>query len=319
MRLRLVPFLLVAALVTGCGGGDDDADDDREEVERDETTTTEADEDTTTTTESSDGDDADDDGSDDDGDTGESAITVLDPGEEPRVELRYDLEAGSEQRFVAVNAITQSVNGQSGGTLTTRNLTVATVDSVDDGVATVQIEYVDATIEGSPDTPPEAIEGGQIGLDAIEGIQIELELDERGSIRSSEVVQGPSTDAGSIVQTLLEQLLSSIEQLVYPLPDEAVGIGVEWTTSLELEVLGLVTTLSSDIVVTGLGDGFVELAISQEVELEGEAEGSGTGSGTVRIDLDSPVPLSTLVSDATVESAGITLVQHIETSVVLTD
>lgn len=295
-RSRLVALaVFVAVLGTSCGDdGDGEETGLRDVAASPETTST-----TSTTLPDSTATTA---GADERADAPE--VDVLDPGAEPRQELRYRLEPGSAYQFLQELAFEQTISGTT-VTYTTSTETSVTVESVDDDVATIRLVSGATTVEVPADAPPELATQLESAMAALEGAVTTLRMDARGRVLDSDIDLG---DGGGLVASLADQLTSSMSQLAVPFPDEPVGPGARWRTTVDFDVSGVTTEVTNEITLTSVADGVIDASFVADIEQSGLATGSGQGSGTYRLDLTTPVPEleSTVESSAQAQGAEFT-------------
>ncbi len=344
-------FAALALLAAGCASGDDDS--------------TTAGDDTTVSTEASDaaaGDDgADGDPGDEaDGDDAESdeepaeessttvateerpadfadaaVVTVLDQGDEPRVELRLQIQPGQAEVMVIdqVQEITQTIGGQTAPSVGPIGMVIEqqlTASPAGEGLLTYTSLVTSATL--SDDVNPLIASELQAALDDMSGISTQSVVDDRGRVLSSEVDGLGGIDP--VVANTMEQL-SSNSQFAHPLPEEPVGVGAQWEVTQVLELNGLDVEQVTAYEVLSIDGTVVELALaSEQIVQPGDelvAEGitatvvswEGISSASITYDLTSMVPTSNaqLVANQELEfgpgAESTVLEQSIETTIAI--
>lgn len=158
-------------------------------------------------------------------------VTLIDPGHEPRRELRYALGQGKRQtvEITLASALSSSdvplPHPSSGepALVVTLALEVAEVTRASDDVCAVEI----IRAETKPPTPPE-----QTVLPLLVGQRGQLRLNDRGlGARAKLSLTPPSSGHAGDFETirgLAAQIEMSLTELVTPLPKEPVGKGAKW-------------------------------------------------------------------------------------------
>ena len=322
MGCRRGLLILVVLVGAACGGDDDD-----EAAESEVTTTTATVEEATTTTapaeepaaEPVDG----------------ITVELLDPGAEPRQELRLSVEEGTEQTYVLHQE--QDIELDVGGTaqataMATEQEVTYAVDSVGDGLIVAKTTYGAGRVLDDPPVDPTTRQILDEVFASFQGAQGSTTFDERGRIVEIQVpditVDEPQ------LQLVLDGLLSGLEgqgtQLAVPFPEEAVGVGARWRASASFELAGLPFEVVTEVTLTGVGDGTIDGEIAQTlsippgpVSLQGvEAEvvsSDITGGGTVHWDLASPVVTTTQEISGTLvlRTQGVEVTQTMRQRVVI--
>ena len=304
--LGLVAMVLV---LSACSGGSDDGDAapvvDSEPIEQQDAVADPADETTTTTAA----------GPIEFEEPTLPVITVLDPGAEPRQELRFDLADGTEETStVGLQVIEQLVDGvaivppQPIETITDVSVSRRVVDG---GVEIVS-EITDARLgEG---TEPELADFVSSNFVDLIGVSTTVLVDDRGFVARA------TTDAST--SELVSDLVGDAVNQSNPLPDEAIGVGGSWVSETSLEENGITIIVQTTSTVREFTEDGVILDIEmiqqvaelgEEVNLEGVPAvidvWDVSGEGTIELDFTrfSPVALDMEVSGAqgfTFEGAG---------------
>ena len=291
-------LLILTLVAAACGGGDDD---DAAEPETTTTTTTTVEEESTTTTTAEEEPAA----------VPATAITIelLDPGAEPRQELRLSVEEGNEQTFVLRQEQRIDIDAggatQSTATASEQEVTYA-VDSVSDGEIVAKTTYGSGRVLDDPPVDAQTRQVLEQVFASFQGTQGSTTFDEQGRIIEIQVPDIEVEDPQ--LQLVLDSLLSGLEgqgtQLAVPFPEEAVGIGGRWRVSASFELAGLPFEMVTEVTLTGVGEGTVDGEMTQtltippgEVTIQGIAaevvSSDFTGGGTVHWDLASPVVTTT--------------------------
>jgi len=194
-------------------------------------------------------------------------VTLLEPGAEPRRELRYAPTKGLKQTLV-----------------TTINLEVKTklkgapgpVQKMPPMIMTMNAEVVDSSAEsftytfeiakaetGSADGVPKVIADSIAKeLGKVAGIKGKATVDNRGFTKEA------TLDVPDSVPPRMKQLMNnmqkSLEQLAAPLPSEAVGKGGKWKVEQSIAQSGMVLQQSSIFEVVSLGPDSAEVKVTVE-------------------------------------------------------
>lgn len=307
MRWRkLLALTLVAALLGACGGDDDAAD---------ATTTTTTEGGSSTTSERSTTSTA---------PASRTTVTVLDPGAEPRRELRYRLEAGTADATTQRTEVTlvQEVGGQRqelGAPVTEVEVDLV-VEDAEDGQFTAAATFGPGRVMG--DDPAAVAETERI-LQQLEGVSVTTTSTDRGEILDSTLDGLPET-GNPVFDLLASSLTQQAASLAFPFPEEPVGAGARWSVATEVEIGGLPMRAEYVVSVTRLEGDAVDADLEATltfvpgpVDLQGTAAevigGELTGRGVVRWDLSGHVvPRVELETSgtATLEAQGTRLVQQ---------
>ena len=282
--------LVVLLLLASCGGGDDDG-------QASSSTAEEA----TTTTEAPEGDlegapevvlpaDA-------------PVVEVIDPGAEPRRELRFEPSVGDKQQLTMRQEQTQTVEVggvvQSFSTITEMDIAYF-IEDVAGGVIETRVVYEDTRIVEADAAVRGTLEDV---MEAFVGTEGRSTFDTRGYLLDAEL---PDLDLGGIPGA--EQFLTGLEDqltaLAAPFPDEPVGEGARWTVTTSAEFGGILVADSTfTIELTTADDEEVAAAIDIAMTFSSaggvlEVESSDlTGEGTLLW----PVDGVTALFDQTIE------------------
>jgi hypothetical protein len=293
-RFRWVSTLAVALLVAACGGNGDD-------VAGDTTTTTAP---TTTTAVEA-------------GEAGEGAeITVLDPGAEPRSELRFELEAGdvSEALLTMTMGIAVEIDGEAlpQTPVPPMQMRMRTeVVHVDPGTdrITARVSYSDVDIVDDGTVDSETAAQIRANLDLLNRVSGTMVVTSRGLPVESDFDLPDDLDPNS--RQLMEQMTQQVEALTVPFPDEEVGEGATWRARTVSSVGGIETVLDLtyelqelDGTSYVLGVSYDQTAEPQEAEFPGAPPGTVSrvteylvdGDGGLRGDLTAMLPRTSTVT-----------------------
>ena len=180
-------------------------------------------------------------------------LQMVSSGNEPRKLLRYHVGKGTSQGLELSIDMTLHA-GEMGGALPTvlMSLLIAAEDVTPDGSMKLRTTVVDAIARDRAESKvaATALAGP---LDAMKGIALTSTLAPNGRLSKSEVEGGKQLAPD--VQTQLNAVTASFENVLMPLPDEPVGIGAVWRSSRDITQNGLkLTTVNTFAIIAMTGD-----------------------------------------------------------------
>lgn len=225
-------------------------------------------------------------------------VVVLDPGAEPRRELRLDPQVGSVTQVTTVveQGLTVEVNGavQSIPPMAMEMDLTYTVDTVADEAIAYVVRYDDARVgEGTDRAVAAEIEAV---LASVVGAETRVVIDRRGTVLDNDIDQ--------VLPAFASEELGGQATLSVPLPEEAVGVGARWEARSSVSSSGMqfnvnavyeITELDDDRVVTDVAlrltmpSGLQTIA-GQSVRVDG---GEILGDGRTTWEFSRPVPVGT--------------------------
>jgi hypothetical protein len=221
-------------------------------------------------------------------------LQIVSAGNEPRRVLRYQAPKGTKQQLeIAVDV--ELTAGDMGGPMPTIAMTLAleVQDVLPTGVR-LRSTVVDATARDRDETRviPEALSGP---LALLKGIVLTTTMTPNGRLYGTKLDPGKKQIPDS-AKSQLAALTTSFDQLMMPLPDEAVGVGAVWRNSKPLEQNGLKMIAVNSVALTGIDGDKITFEIDTQVHgddqtiQQGELsvdikDVTGTGSGKGSIDL----------------------------------
>jgi hypothetical protein len=250
-------------------------------------------------------------------------VTLLDPGAEPRQELRYRVTEGTTDAVTQRNQLTLAQDF--GGQRQEVQVPASSVDvdyvveEVADGGFTTVGTYGATQVEGDDAM---AAETARL-LEQITGAQLVTEMTDRGAITATRI-EGVDDTGNPVFDQLLGSLVDSAASLAFPFPEEAVGVGARWLVEAEVEISGLPIAARYEVTLAELDGDQVGADIEASLEfvpgpvvvqgMSAEVEsGQLDGTGTVTWDLaGGVVPRTTLdmAGTVTLEVQGIRVVQE---------
>jgi hypothetical protein len=177
-------------------------------------------------------------------------VVMLDPGLEPRRELRLDPPVGSvvEMTTTIDQGFTVELDGrvQAIPAMGLEMDVTFTVDTADAETISYRAQYVD--VRAGPDPDPEMADAVEELRAQFVGAESSFVMDRRGTLISQTIgVAGLPEDS--------EELVAQSSALSMPFPVEAVGLGARWDVRSQLSSSGFVFNVS---------------AIHEVVELDGD-------------------------------------------------
>lgn len=292
MRRMAASIAIATLLLAGCAGDDGDAAGDATTPPADETTPAQAEPTADATTGAPDG------GAGD----GRPQVELLDAGAEPRYPMRIDPEEGQEttleMRMDTQLDLTVDGQPQPTGAIPTMVMTMhALVDTVTDDTVSTVVTYQDARAEGDDTAELQAV------LDTVVGLSGTVTTTRTGAFVEGSIA--PSGDVDPSIAQLLQSMDQQLASLAVPMPEEDLGVGARWTTTMSLDVgVAMVETVATYTL-----DAFDGTAYALDVEIDQQyvpgtgqpgvqlVEGSGSGSGTSAGSLQFPFAVEGTVTN----------------------
>lgn len=258
-------------------------------------------------------------------------VTLLDPGAEPRTELRVSVQAGDTDvmKLTQSQSIDQRIDGlqvPSAGAVVTAATTDIVVESAEDGVFVVSSITSGAEIVEAPS--PGAAAQAEAAMAELIGIGNRFTVDDRGRVLANEPIGLDGVD-----NAMVDELLggTSGTEIASPLPDDAVGIGARWQVVQRIPVFGLELEQTLVYELVSIEGSVVELAVTgnQQVAPGSIMDAQGIPAevvswdlavtGTITQDLTKLVPNSSIETSGTqaFQADGIEIEQDLVTTAVL--
>ena len=237
---------------------------------------------------------------------GETEVTLIDAGAEPRMELRLDIAATCRETatMTQVQELNQTVDGTElpsvgaiGTVVQMESSAVRTNDNFE-----VRSEVINAA--SAEDTPAEVVDAIDAQLAVLVGLLQFQTINDRGipdpDLTRVEGLEGLGTGA-ELVETLSSQSLT-------PFPLEAVGPGARWQAVASLELQGLDLISISDVELVSIDGTVVELIISTTQQIGADntmnvqgvtaevLEWESTAIGVTTLDLATVLPITSSVA-----------------------
>lgn len=254
-------------------------------------------------------------------------VVLIDPGAEPRTELRLRLRDGAATlNTTQTQTFTQAIDGDTlvdGVSQVIESVTNISVTAQDD---VFQIQSIVSSMEAADGTDPSIVETLNAALQESVGLTTEAFINSRGLLGSSSVESGFENEA-------IGDLLDAAGMMSNPFPKEAVGIGAVWEVNQSFELSGFEIEQVVTMTVTDIDGDIVSLAFEADQSVPAGAIGGEPGqpitanqwesvaTGAVILDLTAATPIestTTTSSSQVLEINGSVLDQQIEISVFIT-
>lgn len=249
-------------------------------------------------------------------------VTLLDPGAEPRLALRYRLTPGAEETLVMRTEMSMDTRADGMPMSAVEYPPVAMTlrlrilpggeERHEHARAQARYEFALETVdvEDTPDVPPETMVAMRRHFQEITGMTGSADVDARGFNWNARMehprAQGPG--ATPAIRQMMDSAAQGMDRMSAPLPEEPVGRGARWELRQTIEQNGVTLeqrTLFELVELDGqrgtLATQVTQRAGRQPMTVAGMPAGTAellslasTGSGRLQFDLDRLVPRSTL-------------------------
>lgn len=285
VRRPLVPAVAVLTAVVALAAPACSDSSDPESAEVDETTTT--------TVPSEGDDDA----------ASTPVLELLDPGAEPRTELRYTFAPGSSSRFETATVVEQTVDDASPGPISTIVEVLAEVLEPTEGGSAVRITYGTPEVTTAPEALPDVVAAAERSAALLDGAVADLTIDALGFVVDADV----QLTEGELADQLRETLLGNLRSQGVVLPAEPVGVGARWVVRTTTDAGGVVLANEQTFVLEGVDATGADLGFTIASTYEAGATGTSVGDGTMRVSFDTFFPelTSSLVNEYTAQGSTV--------------
>lgn len=243
--------------------------------------------------------------------TTQPQLELLDPGTEPRQELRFQPMVNAKQTAIIIMDmdLATSIAGNSiprvniPATKMTLETVVTKVD--DNGDIHYQFSYTDADLVSDESVRPEVREAMREQIQKVTGLNGTAVVDSRGQTKTAEIAIPENLDANT--QQMVEQISDSLKQISSPVPSQPVGVGARWrvSSSTNLRDIDLNQIATYELVSLNNDVATLEISIEQEappqnMNLAGLPSGTSMtlqsydaqGQGKLKISLNQLMPIS---------------------------
>lgn len=169
----------------------------------------------------------------------EPKVVLLDKGKEPLAELKYELPVDAKESSTLTMEMTMGMNlgggRQSQMAMPLVELVVAQTTAPKreaDGAISVASLFTSVGVTPGAGADPRAVAEFSKGLDSLKGMKIVQLLTPKGRLREAKMELAPGASPQSA--QFAEQMQRSMDQVMTPLPDEAVGENARWIVLIRL-------------------------------------------------------------------------------------
>jgi hypothetical protein len=229
-------------------------------------------------------------------------VTLVQPGAAPRTAMRYRVASTYKTSVDIVTTMDMAMN--LGGMpmpmsmpATRMTIELAVTEVAANGDITYGLTFTQASLDASDGNPLAAAMQGSIAM--LNGLKGTGTITSRGVTKSARLGTGETGDPA--LAQALTQVISTLQNLVMPFPEEAVGVDARWEVRTALESNGMHVFQKSTYELVSMSGPSVTLKVSSEqvappqaVSMPGmppgveatleKFSGSGLGSYTFRLD-----------------------------------
>jgi hypothetical protein len=161
-----------------------------------------------------------------------AVVKLIEPGAEPRKELRYALKTGTKESIDLIMGMQMKMNIPGMPMPATKvpkmkmTMSVEITDKVGDKEAKYHFAVTDAGVLDTPGVDPMVATMTGTELKKVVGMKGTAIVDSRGFNRDSQLELPPGLNPQ--MKQMMEGTKQSMDQLSSPLPEEAVGVGAKW-------------------------------------------------------------------------------------------
>ncbi|NEQ71430.1 MAG: hypothetical protein F6K21_39315 [Symploca sp. SIO2D2] len=239
-----------------------------------------------------------------------ASLELLDPGIEPRQEMRFTPAVNSQQTLTMTMDVdvSMSIGGQSPPTVDTPAIEMkmeTQVTQVDaNGDIYADFSYSEVDVIADSKTPPELVNAMQSKLQSLVGLEGSLVMDAQGNTKDVNFDLPEGLDPNT--KQMFQQISGSLKQLSSPFPSAAIGIGAQWQVAHSLNLNGMTINQTAIYELVGLQDDVATLAVnikqdapSQTINQPGMPPGASVklesldseGQANIEIELDQIMPI----------------------------
>lgn len=266
---------------------------------------------------------------------GDASVTVKDAGAEPREVLRYVIEPGQTETITIDTAINMEMSmagqGMPAMDLPTSRMTLeSVVEEGADGGYTVLSTITDARVAGDvANMMPMIVDAMRESFRGLAGTTFSLSMTDRGEMSPMGDAQLPAGASPEAIQAA-ESGVAALQGTGLILPEEAVGVGAVWVTSVSQALNGIEQNIETTYTLVERAGDVLTIGIVQSIGAEpGPLELAevppgmsaelielvGAGTGTVEYSLGRATPASiAMASNVAVkmEMSGMGMDQQME-------
>lgn len=170
------------------------------------------------------------------------SLKLLEPGDKPRRELRWDVDPGLEQTLsikleFGIEAVIELLKVQSPDRSTIYKIKLRVKEVLPGGTIRVAFTIDEVNAQYTTRAEPRQAKRLKAAVGTIQGLSGSYSLDPRGSVENVqiELPSGALTEA----QDMVDNLKWSLSQMTPSLPKEQVGAGAKWTAHRGVQQSGV--------------------------------------------------------------------------------
>lgn len=196
-------------------------------------------------------------------------VELLNPGVEPRQQLRLKPTLGVKQTTTMAVKMEMEVSTADRSTkvnkVPTMVLTIDTKATKLDTNGDIHYDFLYASADIAADTPnlpTAALDSMRSAVKKLVGLKGSFIMDSRGASKGGSFTLPEEADNNT--KQMVQNMSKSLQQLASPLPAEAVGKGAKWRISFPSNVSGMNVNQTATYELIGLQDGVATLKTSVE-------------------------------------------------------
>ncbi|MBE9163391.1 DUF6263 family protein [Tychonema sp. LEGE 06208] len=196
-------------------------------------------------------------------------VELLNPGVEPRQQLRLKPSLGVKQTTTMAVKMEMEVSTADRSTkvnkVPTMVLTIDTKATKLDTNGDIHYDFLYASADIAADTPnlpTAALDSMRSAVKKLVGLKGSFIMDSRGASKGGSFTLPEEADNNT--KQMVQNMSKSLQQLASPLPAEAVGKGAKWRISFPSNVSGMNVNQTATYELIGLQDGVATLKTSVE-------------------------------------------------------
>lgn len=201
-------------------------------------------------------------------------VEVLNPGAEPRQQLRFKPAVNAKQTSVMKFDIDMEMSISNAAMpkveLPTNVITIdTTVNKVDpNGDIHYEFRYSKIDVIDNGKVPKPVLEAMENQNKKLVGIGGTFVADNRGYTKSGRFTMTEALDPST--RQVFDQLSQSINQFSYPLPEAAIGKGARWRVSSPLTISGITLTQTATYQLVSLQNGVatIDFSLTQKAQAQ---------------------------------------------------
>jgi hypothetical protein len=198
-------------------------------------------------------------------------VELLNPGVEPRQQLRFKPAIDVKETGVMTLKVDMEISAVDGSSPMTQSpvgvMTLETKATKIDPNGDIHYDfaYTNADITGDTgNTPPFVRDAMRSTLKSLVGVKGSFIMDNRGFHKGGNFILPEGADNN--LKQLVERMSKSLEQMVSPLPAEAVGKGAKWRVSSYPDLMGMNVNYIATYELASWQDGVASLNVSIELQ-----------------------------------------------------